>query len=258
MPKQQKEMYRHGWFCWKLDVMSTKVFFHPFCSLRVKVRFSSSRVVLWISGCHLQLVPDHSSAEPMPVQAIRNSRAPWARGIWKTSHHPFSLTLYLFFNAVLWATKSCEREFHISLGVISKHFMIFFPGAFLLLRNSYRHSVVMSPNTPDFLSPLYLPFSHLFPRQRTLVCLSFFYFPRNHFILLTILLSPPTGHSSFFFFLFLRWDIHHCIWGQHCVLEVDIINIFILILTPSLIIADIISDVTGIDFRRTCSVCRLW
>lgn len=90
-------MYRHGWFCWKLDVMSTKVFFHPFCSLRVKIRFSSSRVVLWISGCHLQLVPDHSSAEPMPVQAIRNSRAPWARGIWKTSNHPFFLDFISLF-----------------------------------------------------------------------------------------------------------------------------------------------------------------
>lgn len=74
----------------------------------------------------------------------------------------------------------------------------FFPGAFLLLRSSHRHSLVMSSNTPDFLSLLYLPFSHLLPRQRTLICLSFF--PRNHFTLLIILFSPLTGHSRFFFF----------------------------------------------------------
>lgn len=183
--------------------MSTKVFFHPFCSLRVKVRFSTAAGL-----CCESLVVTFSWFLIIPLLSPCQFRQSEIQGFPESEESgkllitPFSLTLYLFFNAVLWATKSCEREFHISLGVISKHFMIFFPGAFLLLRNSYRHSVVMSPNTPDFLSPLYLPFSHLFPRQRTLVCLSFFYFPRNNFILLTILLSPPTGHSSFFFFSF--------------------------------------------------------
>lgn len=87
---------------------------------------------------------------------------------------------------------------------------MFFPGSFLLLRNSYKRSLFMPPNTPDFISHLYMPVQSSLSQAKNLG-LFILSFPRSHSTLL-IILSPCSLPSLVILGVsLLRWDNQNCI-----------------------------------------------